>query len=130
MKILCLMAIMLTFYVPNSFAGLQGPFTVTCTGCDALAIAATQLLENDVNADLPDADASNYLIGMANASVMSVKGSGSDYANDVDLFVFKVSAGIGADIGDSTLSDFKSNTVRGVGISPSLMVGIKSRGVI
>jgi hypothetical protein len=125
MKILSLMALLLTFYVPVTQAGTNGPFTITCTAvCNPGTIGAYQLMEDDINKGLPDADASNYLIGMANASVMSIKGSGSDYANDVDLFVFKVSAGIGADIGDSSLSDIKGNEVRGFGLSPSLMIGL------
>ena len=125
MKILGLLGLMLSLYTIPSFAGVNGPFTITCaTTCNASVDAAYQLMEDDLNSSLPNADASNYLIGMANASVLSMKASGSDYANDIDLFVFKVSAGLGADIGDSSLSDFKGNTVRGVGISPSLMVGL------
>jgi len=75
-----------------------------------LVDAALDQLENEVNADLPDADQSTYLKGMANANVMSAKGS-SDYANDVKLFLLKYSVGIGADIGDNTLGDAINGTV-------------------
>ncbi len=130
MKVLSLLLLLVSFYSSLSFAGLKGPFTVVCTGtCNALTKAALQALEDDVNKDLPDADQSTYLKGMANASAMSVKGSGSDYANDVDLFLVRVSGGVGADLGDSsfgdlTSGDIKGNQVRGFGISPSILVGL------
>lgn len=125
MKLLSLLALMLTFYVPASYAGKNGPFTVVCTGgCTGATATALQLLEDDINNDLPNADASNYLTGMGNASVMSVKGTGSDYANEVDLFIVKASAGIGVDVGDQSLGDLDAGKVRGFGVSPSLTIGL------
>jgi hypothetical protein len=68
-------------------------------------------LEADVNGDLPDADQSSYLKGMANANIMAGKGV-SDYANDVRFFLLKYSVGIGADIGDNTMSDVLDGTIK------------------
>lgn len=118
----------------NAFA-VGGPFKLTpdLTGLTVLeAEAARQAfaaMENQVNNDLPDADASTYLNGMANASVISSKGVGSYYADDIDIFVVGAGVGIGADLGDSSFSDLMSgrvdtNQIRGVGLSPSIMLGV------
>ncbi|TNF25472.1 MAG: hypothetical protein EP319_16160 [Deltaproteobacteria bacterium] len=105
-------------------------FTVTCTSsCNAAVNAAFQKLENDVNADLPDADQSTYLAGMADASVASQKGVGVDYINDIDVFVVGLGLGLGAHVGNNTFSDLVGGDIdgeqlRGIGIAPSLMLGI------
>jgi hypothetical protein len=119
-----------------SASAVAGPFTLTrsCGGntsgpaFDACNRVLTDL-ERRVNSDLPEADASNYLKGMANASVMSLKGGSTDYANDIDLFVFGASVGIGADVGSNSFSDLvggdvDGNQVRGVGFAPSILAGV------
>jgi len=112
-----------------------GPFTIdvssygtTNTTYQAEIDALFNQLETTINNDLPDADVSTYLKGMANSSVMAGKGVGTDYANDVDLFVIGGSVGIGADLGNNSFSslmkgDVDENQIRGVGFSPSIMVG-------
>lgn len=112
-----------------TYAGL---FKVNCSGINcnnANVRQAIAELENEVNSNLPDADASSYLKGMANSSVMANKSNGVDYANDIDLFVVGVGVSAGADIGDQSFGDVlggdvDANQLRGVGIQPALMVGI------
>lgn len=107
-----------------------GPFVINvdCAGSTACE-QAFQRMQDDVNNDLPDADQSTYLKGMSNASVFSVKGNGTDYANDIDLFIFGVGIGAGLDVGDNSFGDLVSgdvdgNQIRGVSIAPSLMLGV------
>lgn len=90
---------------------------------------AFQNMETEVNRKLPEADQSTYLKGMANSSVMAVKGSGVDYANEIELFVVGMSVGAGVDVGDNSFSSFRkgdvdSEQLRGFGVAPSLMVGL------
>lgn len=114
------------FFLPNAHAGL---FKITCSGCNSVTQSLATKLENDVNKDLPDADATTYLEGMANAGVMSGKHIGQDYANDVDAFIIGLGLGAGADLGDQGLGDLMSgdidgNQVRGIGIQPSVLFGL------
>ncbi|MCO4792315.1 MAG: hypothetical protein KC493_01290 [Bacteriovoracaceae bacterium] len=113
----------------NSYATL---LEITCTGsvanCNTLApVIAT--MKADLNADLPDADQSSYLAGMADAAAASQKGIGTDYINDIDVFVVGLGVGVGAHVGNNTLSDLLGGDIdgeqlRGIGLSPSLMLGI------
>ena len=86
-------------------------------------------LEVDVNNELPNADQSNYLKGMSNAGVMSGKGSGTDYANPIDIFLIGYTLGAGADLGDNSIGDLIGGDIdgdqfRGAGFQFSLMLGI------
>ncbi|TNE97228.1 MAG: hypothetical protein EP326_11820 [Deltaproteobacteria bacterium] len=115
------------------FSSFAGPFKITlnsCTGgCDNAAIQTLiTTLENEVNNDLPDADQSTYLKGMANSSVMSTKGSGTDYANDIDVFLVGAGFNAGLDLGNQSFGDLiggdvDGNQIRGVGLAPSLLIG-------
>jgi len=112
---------------------LAGPFQISlnsCTGgCDNAAVQTLiTSLENEVNSDLPDADQATYLKGMANASVMSTKGTGTDYANDIDVFLVGAGFNAGVDLGNQSFGDLlggdvDGNQVRGVGLAPSLLIG-------
>ncbi|OUR96282.1 hypothetical protein A9Q84_07955 [Halobacteriovorax marinus] len=96
---------------------IAGPFKITNRQYGVLNAAQIvevdallDTLENDVNKELPDADQSSYLKGMANANVMSGKGT-SDYANDVEYAFLKYSVGVGVDVGNNTTSDILNGTV-------------------
>ncbi len=116
---------------------LAGPFSITnrdyagLAGNDEAVSAidsAFNLLETEVNKSLPDADQSTYLKGMSNASVLSVKGLGTDYT-DFDLFVVGGGVGAGAALGSNSLSDVLGGDVdaealRGVGAQVVLMGGL------
>lgn len=81
-------------------------------------------LETYFNQDLPDVDFNGYITGMAQVAPMPVKGQGSDYANDIDVFLFGVNlVGIGVAAGDSGLS-FDTGSVEGMGINSSLTFGL------
>ncbi len=111
----------------ESYANL---LTISCTGVDCNTIQPLiTKMQNDLNADLPDADQSSYLSGMADAAVASQKGVGVDHVNDIDVFVAGVGIGIGAHVGNNTFSDLVGGDVdgeqlRGIGLAPSLMLGI------
>lgn len=130
MKLFLRTALTLTLALP--FYAEAGLFQVSCSGsnCSNSNVqAAIAELEAAVNRDLPDADASTYLKGMANSSVMANKSNGVDYANDIDLFVVGIGASVGADVGNNSFGDLISgdvdaNQLRGVGIQPALMVGL------
>ncbi|MFZ9001446.1 MAG: hypothetical protein ACO20H_09085 [Bacteriovoracaceae bacterium] len=86
-------------------------------------------IENDVNSQLPDADQSTYLKGMANASVMGLKGTGSDYNNEIIFTGLRFSVGLGVDLGAVGLSelvggDVDLQNVRGVNIQQTFNLGV------
>jgi hypothetical protein len=119
----------------TSFAGLFSINNRSCTGCSTAEqtalYAAFDALETEINSNgLPDtSDATKYLNGMANASVMSGKSLGTDYGNPVDLFVVGLGLGIGADLGNNGLSDLtggkvEGSEVNGIAVNAGLMVGI------
>ena len=78
----------------------------------------------DACKDLPNADVSTYLDGMSNANVVASKGIGVDYASEIDLFVVGAGAGVGADLGDGSISDIDAEKVRGFGLATALMAGV------
>jgi hypothetical protein len=87
-------------------------------------------LENEVNANLPDADQSNYLKGMANASVASQKGLGASYGNNLEYMEVGGTIALGADLGDNSMSDLiggdvDANQIRGVGVGAAVTIGLK-----
>ncbi len=107
-----------------------GLFQITCTGtCPSQILELARQIENDINDDLPDANASTYLTGMANANVLSGKHIGTDYANDINAFIVALGLGTGLDLGNQKFGDVLSgdvegNQIRGVGIQPSALLGI------
>jgi hypothetical protein len=112
-----------------SFTANAGLFEIvnrtgTCsTACD--------FLENEVNANLPNADQSNYLKGMANAGVISQRGLGADYASDIEFMAVSFAAGVGADVGDNSASDLISgdadfDKVRGIGAGSSVSLSLNA----
>lgn len=97
--------------------------TGTCvTACDAL--------ETQVNTNLPEADQSNYLKGMANASVASQKGLGASYGSNIDYIEVGFTGAVGADLGKNSASDLIGgdvdyNQIRGIGIGAAVTLGLK-----
>lgn len=100
-----------------------GNRTGTCTtACDQL--------ETQVNNNLPSADQSNYLKGMANASVASQKGLGASYGHQLDYMEIGFTGTLGADLGDTSMGDLIGgdvdyNQIRGVGVGAAVSLGLK-----
>lgn len=125
-KLVLLLTLMLA---SESYANL---LTITCSGLNCSnpnVQALITKINTDLNADLPDADQSSYLSGMADAAVASQKGIGVDHINDIDVFVVGLGVGVGAHVGNNTFSDLVGGDIdgeqlRGIGLSPSLMLGI------
>lgn len=122
--------LLISFFSANIYAG---PFSINCSGSDCSNSLVQDLItqyETDVNNDLPDADASTYLKGMANSTIAAGKAVGSDYANDIDMFIVQTGVGVGADLGDNGFGDVvggdvDGNQLRGFGVQPLvLMAGI------
>lgn len=118
-----------------SFSAIAGPFQITNRNLGSNPALESQIntlfnqIETDVNAKLPNADQSNYLKGMANASVMSAKGMGTDYSNEIVFTQFKYTVGLGADLGavgasDLIGGDVEIENIRGVGIQQAFMLGV------
>ncbi|MCR9206030.1 MAG: hypothetical protein NXH75_15715, partial [Halobacteriovoraceae bacterium] len=87
-------------------------------------------LEAEVNNNLPSADQSNYLKGMANASVASQRGLGANYGHQIDYLEVGFAATLGADLGDVGTSDLIGgdvdyNQVRGVGVGAAVSLALK-----
>jgi hypothetical protein len=124
MKILNIMLFAI-FFMATARAGL---FTiVNRTGTCATAVC--DALETQINNNLPEADQSNYLKGMANSSVASQKGLGVDYASNFSVLVLGGGVGFGADMGSNSLSDvaggdIDANEIRGFGASSAVMIGV------
>jgi hypothetical protein len=111
-----------------SSSAFAGPFKLTT--CNSGIQALCNALEAEVNKNLPDADASNYLKGMSNASVTAAKGATADYGTNFDLFVLGVTAGAGIDPGNQKATDFASGKVdtqqlRGIGAQVNGLLGLK-----
>lgn len=125
---------LLLFYFV-SFDLLAGPFAISNRnlGTDPTKTAQINSLfdsiETKVNGNLPESNGSKYLKATANSNVMSGKGIGQDYSNPIIFTIFKISAGIGADLGDHSLNDLVSGSiepknVNGVGFQGGIMIGV------
>ncbi len=117
--------IIFSFLSISSHAGLFQIVNRTGT-CQS----ACDFLENEVNDNLPDADASNYLKGMANSSVTSQKGLGASYGSNIEFIEVGFTGGLGADLGDNSTSDLVKGDVdydqiRGVGFGGAVSLGLK-----
>ncbi len=93
-------------------------------------IAACDSLEVEVNNNLPNADQSNYLKGMANASVASQKGLGASYGSNIEYLEVGFTGAIGADLSGNSTSqllkgDVDYNQIRGIGVGGAVSLGLK-----
>jgi hypothetical protein len=98
-------------------------------GQEAEMDAVFDALENEVNANLPDADTGTYLKGIANASVLSGAGIGVDYAAPFKVALLGFNFGLGADLGSVPLSDLLNGNadlsrVGGIAGQGSVLLGI------
>lgn len=77
-------------------------------------------IENDINKDLPNAQTGRLMEGMANTSVLSTKGIGTDYASNMDVFLIGAGLGVGLDYekAQGTDSDFS-----GAGVASGIVIG-------
>jgi hypothetical protein len=127
-----IVSLALLMMTSSAFAGL---FTITNRACgssqlgggtcNANGTAFFDGVEDSVNSSLPDADASTYLTGMANANVGASRGVYNDYVNDIDFMLVGVGAGVGVDLGDNgSLGDTDTSDVRGFGLNGGLTIGI------
>lgn len=121
----------------NAFAG---PFSIinrsypTGTGADAAVRSAIDDafddVETQVNSELPDTSGGvQYTDAMGNASVMSQKGLGVDYASDMELFMLGARVGAGADVGNNSMSDvlggdLDAEQISGFGVGLALVGGL------
>ena len=121
-----LMGILLILVASNLYAGL---FKITNISGGVAAEAAAKVLETEINSGLPDADQSTYLLGMGNSSLMANKGAGVDYASDISIMEFAWGFGVGADLGENSLTDLiggsiDGSQVKGFGIQTSILLGL------
>jgi hypothetical protein len=80
-----------------------------------------QTIEDDINDGLPNATNPNRLMdGMANSSVMSGKGVGSDYASGMRVILIGAGVGVGADLEKNKDAD---TDLSGVGVQGGLILG-------
>lgn len=116
------------FFISTIVSSHAGLFQISNrTGTCSLVCDA---LETEVNNNLPDADQSNYLKGMANASVASQRGLGANYGHQIDYLEIGFTGTLGADLGNSSTSDLISgdvdyNQIRGVGVGAAVGLGLK-----
>jgi len=113
-------------YSENSSAQLFRLTVTDYNGTDSNAtlksLIDSQILsaQNEINKDLPSAQPTRLMEGMANSSVMAGKGIGTDYASGMDVFLIGAGVGVGADLhkDPTTKSD-----ISGVGAAPGLVIG-------
>jgi hypothetical protein len=80
-----------------------------------------QKIEDDINKGLPSASTPDRLMkGMANSSVMSGKGVGSDYASNMSVFLIGAGVGVGADLEKNKEAD---SPISGAGIQGGIIIG-------
>lgn len=92
-----------------------------CTQFQTLIDGEVAKIEADINKDLPNAQPTRLMEGMANSSVMAGKGVGKDYSSYMETFLIGVGAGVGADLEKS--KDPKSD-LSGAGVAPGVVVGL------
>lgn len=118
--------LILLFITSFGLKAFAGPFSLqNCTGPADLCTS----LEAEINKNLPNADATSYLKGMANSLTLAGKGTGADYATDYDWFVVTAAVGAGADAGGAKATDvlggdIDTNNLRGVGAQATINVGV------
>lgn len=86
-------------------------------------------IEKSVRDELPDGEVSNFLNSSSNAQVMAGKNVGTDYVNDMKLFMIGAGAGVGVDVGGNSLSDVLGGDMdfeeaSGVGLQGGFMAGV------
>jgi hypothetical protein len=80
-----------------------------------------QKVEDDINEGLPNtANPDRLMEGMANSSVMSGKGVGSDYASGMRVILLGAGVGVGADLEKNKEAD---TDLSGVGVQGGLILG-------
>jgi hypothetical protein len=83
--------------------------------------AEVQKAEDEINSDLPSASTPSRLMeGMANSSVLSGKGVGSDYASGMEVFLIGAGVGLGADLEKNKDADAD---LSGAGVQGGLILG-------
>jgi len=83
--------------------------------------AELKKIEDDINSGLPKTDNPERLMkGMANSSVMSGKGVGSDYASHMQVALLGVGVGVGADLEKDKQTD---SDLSGVGLQGGVLIG-------
>lgn len=113
------------FYSSQSSAQL---FRLTTTSYGSLTGAQQTAWDNalsdiqaQVNKDFPSAENPQRLMrGMANSSVMSGKGVGSDYASRMEVFLVGAGVGVGADMEKDPQTE---SDISGVGIQGGIVIG-------
>lgn len=82
--------------------------------------AYLEKIEDDVNKFVPNADPEKMMKNMSNASVISTKGVGSDYASDMNVFLVgaTVGAGVAYERNDTINSD-----INGAGAATGMIIG-------
>lgn len=131
-------AVIVTVLMPvlGSCPAQAGLFTITNrnygnapTSAQPSINAIFNALEDQVNSVLPNADATTYLLGIANSSVISADGVGADYATQFNLFDVGLSLGLGAALNGGSITGLlngstSTSTVSGFAGQYSVMVGI------
>lgn len=109
-------------------------FDITITnynGLNQTAVdAAVAALENEVRANMPDADQGEFFEAMSNASVLAGKDLANDPINHIDYAMVVLGVGAGLDLNQKTFDDIKDsdgdvdiNNAPGVGVQLGLGIG-------
>ena len=90
--------------------------------------AVFDALETQVNTQFPNVDASTYVKGIANSTVLSGAGLGADYSTPFSLFVLGGGLGVAADLGNAKLTDLIKGsglgTVSGAALQTAYTLGV------
>jgi len=80
-------------------------------------------LETEVNANLPNSNATTYLKSISNSAVMSSVGNTTDQSTSFSYGMFGFGAGAGADLGGMSITDLTSNSSKSSQVSGFALQG-------
>ena len=107
-----LAVLLLAFFSAGQVFAAQN-FTITnrqytVPGTEAALNLLVDAMEDQVNADLANFEQTKFLTPMADATVLSHKGIGVDYATNPDIFMLGFAVSPAANLGDYTISDLRN----------------------
>lgn len=119
------MKILLAFALALPLSSYALQLNVNVTSCGALGATQCSALENEIRnyKDLPDVSVDKYADGVASANAFAMKGQGTDYSENFDLFMVQASAG-GALDGDLNEVQDNPQSADGIGLGGALTVGL------
>lgn len=110
-------------------------FNITGGPLDGQEVAVQEIIETEVNKNLPSADTEKeYFSGMSTANAMAAAGVTTSYGTVFNKFLVGATASGGAHLGSKSASDFgdlgdNPEQMRGFGVQAAIIAGINVGGI-